>query len=131
MVAVPRPVCRPCSGRATLRQDLDDNATLYGTKLENRGIVTSGRRAPKSAAALLALLNKQSQKRALSGREQNSNGHNENHRNTFDGMWTLAAETPQAPNPVHQSTENAARMAAGAMPIYRVTVTERAAKAIN
>jgi SH3 domain-containing YSC84-like protein 1 len=45
---------------ATLRQDLDDNATLYGTKLENRNIVTTGRRAPKSAAALLALLNKQS-----------------------------------------------------------------------
>lgn len=45
---------------ATLRQDLDDNATLYGRKLENREIVTSGRRAPKSAAALLSLLNKQS-----------------------------------------------------------------------
>src|SRR5512133_814383 len=47
---------------ATLRQDLDDNATLYGQKLENREIVTSGRRAPRSAAALLALLNKQSPK---------------------------------------------------------------------
>jgi lipid-binding SYLF domain-containing protein len=45
---------------ATLRQDLDDNATLYGKKLKNREIVTSGRRAPKSAAALLNLLNKQS-----------------------------------------------------------------------
>ena len=45
---------------ATLRQDLDDNATLYGKKLENRDIVTSGRRAPKSAAALLALLNRHS-----------------------------------------------------------------------
>jgi lipid-binding SYLF domain-containing protein len=45
---------------ATLRQDLDDNATLYGKKLENRDIVTTGRRAPKSAAALLSLLNKQS-----------------------------------------------------------------------
>jgi outer membrane protein OmpA-like peptidoglycan-associated protein len=43
----------------------------------------------------------------------------------------MAAQTPQAPNPVQQSTENAARMAAGAMPIYRVTVTERTAKAIN
>jgi lipid-binding SYLF domain-containing protein len=42
---------------ATLRQDLDDNATLYGKKLENRDIVTSGRRAPKSAARLMALLN--------------------------------------------------------------------------
>jgi SH3 domain-containing YSC84-like protein 1 len=45
---------------ATLRQDLDDNATLYGKKLENRDIVTSGRTAPKSAAALIALLNKYS-----------------------------------------------------------------------
>jgi lipid-binding SYLF domain-containing protein len=45
---------------ATLRQDLDDNATLYGKRLENRDIVTNGRRAPKSASALLALLDKQS-----------------------------------------------------------------------
>ena len=43
----------------------------------------------------------------------------------------MAAQAPQATNPVQQSTENAARMAAGAMPIYRVTVTERTAKAIN
>jgi lipid-binding SYLF domain-containing protein len=45
---------------ATLRQDLDDNATLYGKKLENRDIVTSRRHAPKSAATLMALLNKHS-----------------------------------------------------------------------
>jgi SH3 domain-containing YSC84-like protein 1 len=45
---------------ATLRQDLDDNATLYGKKLENRDIVTKGVRAPKAAAKLLALLNKYS-----------------------------------------------------------------------
>lgn len=45
---------------ATLRQDLDDNATLYGKKLENRDIVTGGRAAPKSAARLMALLNKYS-----------------------------------------------------------------------
>ena len=45
---------------ATLRQDLDDNATLYGKKLENRDIVTKGVRAPKAAARLLALLNKYS-----------------------------------------------------------------------
>src|SRR3954466_3948354 len=45
---------------ATLRQDLDDNATLYGRKLENREIVTTDVRAPKSAARLLALLNKYS-----------------------------------------------------------------------
>jgi SH3 domain-containing YSC84-like protein 1 len=45
---------------ATLRQDLDDNAILYGQKLENRDIVTNGRAAPKAAAPLIALLNKQS-----------------------------------------------------------------------
>jgi lipid-binding SYLF domain-containing protein len=45
---------------ATLRQDLDDNATLYGRKLENRNIVTGRRAAPKSAAPLMALLNKYS-----------------------------------------------------------------------
>jgi len=45
---------------ATLRQDLDDNATLYGKQLENRHIVTKGVRAPKAAAKLIALLNKYS-----------------------------------------------------------------------
>src|SRR5450759_1112571 len=45
---------------ATLRQDLDDNATLYGSKLENRDIVTNRRRAPQSAARLMGLLNKYS-----------------------------------------------------------------------
>jgi lipid-binding SYLF domain-containing protein len=47
---------------ATLRQDLDDNATLYGKKLENRDIVTNGVRAPKAAAKLMALLNRYSAK---------------------------------------------------------------------
>jgi SH3 domain-containing YSC84-like protein 1 len=45
---------------ATLRQDLDDNATLYGKKLENRQIVTKGVRAPSAAAKLIALLNRYS-----------------------------------------------------------------------
>jgi lipid-binding SYLF domain-containing protein len=45
---------------ATLRQDLDDNATLYGKKLANREIVTSGMRPPKAAARLLGLLDKYS-----------------------------------------------------------------------
>ena len=45
---------------ATLRQDLDDNTTLYGKRLENRQIVTSGIRPPKAAAKLMALLNKYS-----------------------------------------------------------------------
>ncbi len=45
---------------ATLRQDLDDNATLYGKRLENRQIVTKGVGVPKAAAKLIALLNKHS-----------------------------------------------------------------------
>jgi lipid-binding SYLF domain-containing protein len=45
---------------ATLRQDLDDNAILYGKRLENRNIVTTGVRAPEAAAKLLALLNRYS-----------------------------------------------------------------------
>jgi lipid-binding SYLF domain-containing protein len=45
---------------ATLRQDLDDNAVLYGKPLENRQIVTTSVRAPKAAAKLIALLNKYS-----------------------------------------------------------------------
>src|SRR5437763_1513371 len=45
---------------ATLRQSLDDNAKLYGRRLENKEIVTSGMAAPKPAARLLNLLNKYS-----------------------------------------------------------------------
>lgn len=45
---------------ATLRQDLDDNATLYGKKLENKTILTTRVRTPKAAARLLGLLNKYS-----------------------------------------------------------------------
>jgi SH3 domain-containing YSC84-like protein 1 len=51
---------------ATLRQDLDDNATLYGKKLHNREIVTSGMHAPKSAARLLGMLNKYSARESAS-----------------------------------------------------------------
>jgi len=51
---------------ATLRQDLDDNATLYGKKLQNRAIVTSGVPAPKAAAKLLALLNRYSAHKTIS-----------------------------------------------------------------
>ena len=47
---------------ATLRQDLDDNAELYGKKIENKAIVRGGVTAPKSAAKLLELLNKYSPK---------------------------------------------------------------------
>jgi lipid-binding SYLF domain-containing protein len=45
---------------ATLRQDLDDNAALYGRRLENRQIVTTGVRTPKAAARLIGLLNQYS-----------------------------------------------------------------------
>jgi SH3 domain-containing YSC84-like protein 1 len=45
---------------ATLRQDLDDNATLYGKKLQNRDIITKTRRVPPAAAKLIALLNRYS-----------------------------------------------------------------------
>jgi len=45
---------------ATLREDLDDNAALYGKKLGNRAIVREGARPPKAAAKLLELLNRYS-----------------------------------------------------------------------
>jgi len=45
---------------ATLREDLDENAALYGSKLENREIVTRSRKAPEPAERLIAELNKQS-----------------------------------------------------------------------
>lgn len=45
---------------ATLRQDLDDNATLYGKRLENREIVTTSVRTPEAAAKLIGLFNKYS-----------------------------------------------------------------------
>src|SRR3954468_1446568 len=45
---------------ATLRQDQDDNVKLYGRKLQNREIVTSGIAAPTAATSLLNLLNKYS-----------------------------------------------------------------------
>jgi lipid-binding SYLF domain-containing protein len=45
---------------ATLREDLDDNAAMYGKKIENREIVTSGMRAPHAAARLMQVLNRYS-----------------------------------------------------------------------
>jgi len=55
---------------ATLRQDLDDNATLYGEKLENREIVMRGVRPPESAMRLLDLLNKYSPREGANGSSQ-------------------------------------------------------------
>jgi lipid-binding SYLF domain-containing protein len=45
---------------ATLREDLEDNVALYGSRLENRAIVAGGLNPPVEANALMALLNKHS-----------------------------------------------------------------------
>ncbi len=55
---------------ATLRQDLDDNATIYGSKLENREIVTQKRRMPPAAAKLVDVLNKYSPREEKGGGQQ-------------------------------------------------------------
>jgi lipid-binding SYLF domain-containing protein len=58
---------------ATLRQDLDDNQSLYGKKMENRHIVTQGVRPPHSAEKLMGLLNRYSRhehKEVPTGTEQ-------------------------------------------------------------
>ena len=41
---------------ATLRQDLNDNAQIYGRKLDNREILTTSVRTPRAAAKLIAEL---------------------------------------------------------------------------
>jgi lipid-binding SYLF domain-containing protein len=38
---------------ATLRQDLNDNAQIYGRKLDNREILTKSVRTPRAAAKLI------------------------------------------------------------------------------
>ena len=56
---------------ATLREDLDDNAELYGEKLDNRNIISHGRPAPEAAAPVMGLLNQYSpRERFASGRDQ-------------------------------------------------------------
>ena len=45
---------------ATLRPDMDDNAKLYGKKLDNRQIVTTGMAPPPAASRLMSMLNKYS-----------------------------------------------------------------------
>jgi lipid-binding SYLF domain-containing protein len=45
---------------ATLRQDADSNAALYGKTIDNREIVTSGVAVPEAAEKLLGLLNRYS-----------------------------------------------------------------------
>jgi lipid-binding SYLF domain-containing protein len=41
---------------ATLRQDLNDNAQIYGRKLDNREILTTSVHTPRAAAKLIAEL---------------------------------------------------------------------------
>lgn len=53
---------------ATLRQDLDDNKTIYGKALHNRQIVTIKRPIPAAAARLIDMLNR------YSAREEKSSG---------------------------------------------------------
>jgi len=48
---------------------------------------------------------------------------------TFSGL--LAAQAAQAPNPAQQQSGNPAVMAAGSVPVYRITVVARTMKAIN
>jgi outer membrane protein OmpA-like peptidoglycan-associated protein len=43
----------------------------------------------------------------------------------------VAAQSAQAPNPVQQSADNTARMAAGSMPVYRISLVERTTEAVN
>jgi lipid-binding SYLF domain-containing protein len=45
---------------ATLRQDLDDNADLYGRKITNKEIVHSSMPVPAAAKGLISMLNKYS-----------------------------------------------------------------------
>jgi outer membrane protein OmpA-like peptidoglycan-associated protein len=43
----------------------------------------------------------------------------------------VAAQSVQAPNPVQQSADNTARMAAGSVPVYRISLVERTTEAVN
>ena len=102
---------------ATLRQDLDDNATLYGKKLENRQIVTTAVRAPKAAAKLIALLNKYSarERTSMQSRVQPIVWQERNIEVTqmkLTGAFLLVCGVLSAQSPLTQD-ENAARMAAG------------------
>jgi lipid-binding SYLF domain-containing protein len=54
---------------ATLRQDLDDNANIYGQRLENRAIVSSRRRMPSAAAKLVSVLNRYSPREEKRGQD--------------------------------------------------------------
>ena len=71
-------VSRPGAGRAT--QDLDDNKTIYGSKLENGRILTKPTRVPKAAERLIELP-KQVFPIANTHRVQASKSHSLGHHN--------------------------------------------------
>ena len=96
---------------ATLRQDLSDNATLYGKKLENREIVTSGMRAPKAASKLWACSTSTRRTSAKPFHRWSDKPciqiHERNNVKTIGAFLLacgiLSAQAPQAPNPTQQS----------------------------
>jgi lipid-binding SYLF domain-containing protein len=45
---------------STLRPDVDDNAKLYGQRLDSREVITRSAKMPKAAARFVAELNKDS-----------------------------------------------------------------------
>ena len=73
---------------ATLRQDLDDNATLYGKKLENRDIVTSGRRCAQIGRSPDGSPEQVLGARALVEWKRTVKDKNEDHQHIPDGMRT-------------------------------------------
>ena len=48
---------------ATLRNDIDENQIMYGQRWDNKQILTSGAKAPETAAKLLGVLNKYSSRK--------------------------------------------------------------------
>ncbi|HYO81152.1 MAG TPA: lipid-binding SYLF domain-containing protein, partial [Bryobacteraceae bacterium] len=57
-------------GGGTLRQDLDENAELYGKPMTNKQILAGGVKAPAAAAALIATLSKYSRVEEGHGKRQ-------------------------------------------------------------
>jgi outer membrane protein OmpA-like peptidoglycan-associated protein len=104
----------------TVPRPSGDNATLPGKRLQNRDIVTSGRRAPRSAA----------EARAVVEWKEDSKDNMKIISAFLITCGLVAAQSPQAPNPM-QSADVAARPATGSIPIYRVTVIARTTTAIN
>jgi lipid-binding SYLF domain-containing protein len=58
---------------ATLREDLDDNAELYGRKLDNRQILSTSMETPTAATRLIAELNEHPARKRASASTGGSN----------------------------------------------------------